>query len=1672
VDVNLINSVYSYDKLLNSTQTYFDYIDPLQGKILGVARRNIDYIGAVDPASYNTGTVHNIGTSWGPLHEGEVWWDTNSVRFVEANQDNIVYASRRWGQVFPGSTIDIYQWTSSSVPPINYTGTGTPFSNTSYTVHSSIDDQGLLVTTYYFWVRGITTVATSFGKTLSSTAIASYILNPSSSGLPYIAALSANAIAIYNATSLLSAFDTIIHVEYDRLVKGGDNDIHSEYAFIADGKADAFLNDNLYRKLLDSFCGTTTTGAAVPDPLLSPGMQYGVQFRPRQSMFINRFKALENYLGRANTVLAQYPISETRSFNLLNSSEPTPVANSGAWDFEVPTLEILYYQDLALVPIGYLYLVLSDTSYNGRWTTYQVAEGSLPGQRVLELVQVQNYDTPLYWNYINWYLPGYNSSIQPIVTVANTAGLQTLSLNTAPIGSSVKVTANGQGKFEIYLRTAAGTTTDWKRVGLEDGTIEFSSVLWDYPSGGFGFDSQVFDSQFFDQEPVIETRQIIKAINQELFVGDLLIERNQALMLVFQYIYSEYNSPNWLVKTSYINVDHVIRGLLPYQLYQPDNQTFVLNYLNEVKPYHVQNLAFNLIYDGIDSYSGNLTDYDVPAFWNIALDLPQFVSPILTPYTYSDSVAQSFISDTAPDAQIWLERPWSDWFNNYLLNIQEVTIINGGSGYTIAPDVVVSGTCVTPAEMTAVINSAGRIVAVNIINPGVGYSTTAEITFVGGNGSGAIAVAQMNNSLVRSIKTTIKYDRCEYFSTVYEWQANVVYNQGDQVRWNNRVWSSNITQSTSVFNAFNWTEVPASSLNAADRTMGFYVPTVNMPGLSLPLLIDGLNYPGVQVSAPAFNQNTGFDVGNYDINPFDNISVNANGGTTYDPGILDAQYSSAYVDPYLGMRPTDINVDGGGYIDVFSSYAPQELVPGSEFDTLDFRVYTTPGADWQGLGHGFPTGSRRYIFDPANPTLSFEGVLDSPMVVILFNATLGLAVEPLSYNWANYELTVDPTTSLPGDTLVINVAGTGGGNQLMSGTYLGSEMISGNEIIIPFPTSSDPIPPIDSIYEFVIYNGEIPLVEGVDYTYAAFGDLKTKITFTNTYDDTNRINLTALGYGYNGTTYSWSLPVFETILVTNSTQLTYTLTNSLQGTNPVNLIVVRNGTRARPYEGVQYISDGFTTNYYLPADGGYSQGLIADNDVLVYLNQQPQTLNVDFVVDPWDGSSDRTITLLNGAPAEGVVVLISVKTAAQYWISGNELTFRPSTGLSPQEGDLLEIITWNDTAEQGILTLVFVGPNVEGITISEGYDSVDFDSATITNTSGSYDFSIGDQVETNTFNIGRPILDPERLLVTLNGNWLFNGLGYVTSGSNIIILGPTLPAQSELVITVFTQSVVPNPMAFRIFQDMRGVQATYRITPSTTTVTTASVAANDDIIYVSNINALQEPDFNSNVWGVITIDAERIMYRYRDTVNGTISGLMRGTAGTAVTAHNNGATVYNIGRGNLLPKDYQDYIVSSSTISTGTATYIAEDINLLPEDSTLRLDALEVYVGGIKQSEHFIGDGSTLEFALSGIVALTDSVVTINGVLQVDGVDYSIDTTALTFVTAPASETIVQVSSYTLIANNPVEIAFETAPAAGLEVLILVRRGVTWYQQGDGTPSNGKPLQLTNTVAARFLRGL
>jgi hypothetical protein len=1604
-DVKLINSVYMYDKLQSSETYFFDAINPLQGKILGAARQNIDYIGSNDPAKYNTGPVNNNGNYWAQDFVGKIWWDISSVRFIDPMQNDVVYTSRRWSQVFPGSRVEVYQWISADVPPSQYTGSGTPLSQENFTVISKLNSQGVFVTSYYFWVAGLETIATSAGKTLSTGGIARYIENPKSSGIAYIAPIDANTFAIYNGIEFLSASDTIIHIDYDR--EYTDANIHTEYELIADGQADSFLDASLYRKIQDSFCGVNTTGAKVPDITLSPAERYGVQFRPRQSMFLDRYAALENYLTYTNNILKDYPTAENKTFILLNSSEPEPTVASGEWDKRLANIEELSYQNLYAVPLGYKYLVAYDSNQNGNWTIYTVTQDSdiLSAPRYTMLTRVQNYDTKQYWEYINWYDPAYNSSTVPVAEVAIYSDLATIATTTLA-GDSVKVTANAQGKFEIYLRTVTG----WDRVGLEDGTIEFKQDLWDYSIGKFGFDSEVYSAQYFDEEPVIETRKIIQAINEELFVGDLALERNRALILMFNYIMSEFEAPEWLMKTSLIDVNHKIRQLLPYQVYRLDNQEFVLDYINEVKPYHVQIRDFSLTYNGEDAYQGQLSDFDVPSYYNRLLEIPQYVSPVLLPYEKSSAVGTgtpNSISDTDSSAQIWAEWPWSAWYNNYLLSVTDVEIIQGGSGYTERPEVTITGDCITPAELLASINSAGQVISISVITPGSGYSTTPTITITG-SGTGAIAYPVMSNDLVRSIKTTIKYDRYEYQSDIVDWESNTSYTEGTQVRYDDRVWEANSNVQTEEFDPDNWTLVPAADLSGINRTQGFYVATVNEPGLQLPLLIDGIEYPGVQVSGPNFNQNTGFDVGNFDINPYDNISYGPEGRPTYDPAILDAIYESSYLDPFLGTRATDINVDGGAYIDTYSSFAPEELVPGAEFDTLDMRVYTRPGSDWAENGHGFPTYGQAIAVDSVPAVFSFESwYAQIPYLVsgALFNRTTNVGLLPgvnYTINWIAKEFTVTSGISV-GDTLQGLAYGLGGGNQLYREVYAGNEI--GNSVTIPVAYSE--------LQEIDVW------VNGQRYsavTYAAGTGNTTVVTFATTFTSSHVVTLYALGpTTINGETvnYSWSAPVTQYIVSDGVTTL-FELTNSLEYANPASLIVGINGKRLRTAANIEHYADG-SSAYLLPTRLGFSQALISDNEVLVYIDDIPQTLGVDFFVEPFDGS-DRQVIFAT-TPADGQRILIAVTTQTQARVTGGQSLFIDTTqGVVLTAGDIITVATWNDTRQQDIVTTVYVGPVSSGATVTEGYDQTDFDTADINFEPGSFDYSEGIIVTNNDLFLARPDTVPSRLGVTLNGFRLFYGEDFSVINGEIVLaesIGILNPSDIVM-ITEFTNSQVPDAMAFRIFQDMRGVQATYRITTNSTTTLSQNLSSSADVIYVDNVANLPVPDLANNIWGVITIDGERIMYRTVNAENNTISSLLRGTAGTAISAHSIGAYVYSLSRENIMPTEFQNYIDSNTFLADGsTQQFVATNITFDGADSTLEVAAVEVWVGGTK---------------------LTDG--------------------------------------YTVTGSDPVVVEFDTAPADGVEVVILVRRGVTWYAPGDGTPSNGVALQDTNTEAARFLRGL
>ena len=610
VDVNGIFNIQLFSALTNDTLENLDYIDPLQGKLLGAVAENIDVTSNNDPAGYNSPTSTQGGIVWSSDKVGQLWFNTSNTRFMNYHQNDVSYNSQWWGRVFPGSDVAVYSWISSNVPPSQYTGPGVPYNIDNYSVGGVINAEGLIAPIYYFWARNTNIIFEKLGKTLSDTVLEYYIIQPQSTGITYFAPLLPSVYALYNAFAYINANDTVLNIGY---ATGANDDVpHNQYSLIRANYADDFLPGTpgsgagyqyrgavgieqpigLYNRMLDSMCGVDNAGGVVPDPLLPKAVQTGVLARPRQGFFYDRFGALKNYLQYANTVLAQFPITEIRNA-----------------------------------------VFLTETG--------------------------ESFDTTGYWSYINWWATGYNNNTKASIQVPLYADLSTLEVSS---GTIVKVLANGSGNGETYIYGAGGV---WTRIGLDNGTIEFSSVLWDYPSARLGFGDNFFDTTPFDSYPSTETRYIVRALNEEIYTNELLIFRNKSLILLFDYIQSEtiesQNYLTWLNKTSFLDVSHTIRELLPLEVFRSDNQLFLEGYLNEVKPYHVVIKEFLFKYTRTDIFEGDITDFDLPAQWNA--NIGEFVSPQLV-YNGGDNVYQY-----PPTSSIWNSNAYSQWYNNYGLSI-------------------------------------------------------------------------------------------------------------------------------------------------------------------------------------------------------------------------------------------------------------------------------------------------------------------------------------------------------------------------------------------------------------------------------------------------------------------------------------------------------------------------------------------------------------------------------------------------------------------------------------------------------------------------------------------------------------------------------------------------------------------------------------------------------------------------------------------------------------------------------------------------------------------------------------------------------------------------------------------------------------------------------------------
>jgi hypothetical protein len=675
IDTDKLGKVFEFNKRSKQIRDHYDLYDPIKGRILGVADREINIKTAWDPATYNFGPSANTKTAWAEDHLGEVWWDLSTVKWLWYEQDTQEYKTNHWGQTFPGSSIDVYEWVESTLLPSEWNnrveGSGSTISGTAlhgddsnYTVVQKYDSRlDGFVNYYYYWVKGKTTLPSNSVVHRKNTVayVANLISSPSSFDFKYYAVTDTNKFLVFNANDLINN-DIVLNV--DIRTNDFDGDSHSIWKLFREGDKENRPNTFIETRWWDSLVGKNSSGDIVPDPSLPVNERYGNNIRPRQSWYVDRFAALKEIIDYANSVLKKNQLTGQVNLDNLDSEDPEPTAQSGEWDASVDTYAELTYINTADLSGTVNYLVKADETANNYWAIYQW-DGT-----EWTRTKLQTYNSSAYWSYTDWYktdgdmVHDENTKVDKQVTYQYE--LDTLEL---AIGKHVKVTSADTGGWKLFMKTADG----WENVGTENGTIRLSTKLYDYSQDATGFAGQDnFDDNFFDQEPSTETRKVLTALRDDLFINDLSVEYNTLFFTGLRKVLAEQLYVDWMFKTSFVNVKNTVRELDQRKTYTSGTDSWIESYINEVKPFHTKLREYKIAYDQLETQDGIFTDFDNPAFY--------------------DSVAGKIRPlNVDSDSDKLTEYPWQMWNDYHKKYVSSVTITSGGSGYEVAPTVTIIG---------------------------------------------------------------------------------------------------------------------------------------------------------------------------------------------------------------------------------------------------------------------------------------------------------------------------------------------------------------------------------------------------------------------------------------------------------------------------------------------------------------------------------------------------------------------------------------------------------------------------------------------------------------------------------------------------------------------------------------------------------------------------------------------------------------------------------------------------------------------------------------------------------------------------------------------------------------------------------------------------------------------
>ena len=842
VDISKIKRAFLYNKTTNKLVTYLDVIDPTQGRIPGVAEQEIKYKTFYDPATYSSGSTDvkvDEGMAWTTPYVGTLWWDLRNAKFYDSHDTSLVYRNSTWNTIFPGASIDVYEWVETRLLPdawntlsdteegITQGISGTSlYNNDTYAVIRKYDTVSqTFKNLYYYWVKNKKTTPNVQGRKISAQAVVDLIQNPRGVGYRYLALTGSDSFSLVNIKNLLTDRDIVMSVEY-WTSPHTDRNVHSQWKLI-NNSIETSLPSSIEDKWIDSLCGKDLSGRLVPDTTLPVKLRYGVENRPRQGMFINRFEALKQLIEEVNRVLINQLTVENYDISDLASYELPPSEITGLYDSAVDTAAELKFASIGTYGKPELTPIISNGRLEGiniiqRGSGYLIAPfltvtGSGTGAKIKAIINVKGQ---IIGSTVISAGEGYDPNT--VLTIRNYSVLARQDASSSNLWSIYAYEPSSETwskvQSQAYDVRNYWSYTNWYAIGVNSATaidysinsfIELKDIVVQIGQlvkirttslGTWALIKKYADSTSIDWT---QSYQVVGRENGTIQFSSGLYEFTDTL---YGFDGSLYDSDvfdnsaaielriilNTLkdkilineLKQSYLDLFFAsIRYVYSEQNYVDwiFKTSFVkaqhsVGELKQKVTYNNDNLSnFEDYINEVKPYRTKIREY-VSAYSKVDnsqisttdFDLPAiFENGKLLPITTTlvNGVVQS-------DSNTIISYPWKHWYDNLGFAITSIALVDGGSGYTAEPVVRFVSSSGSGATARAFVAN-GKVNRIVLLSSGTGYLSAPVVVVEGGTtatGTSARIVSIIGNSVVRSNTIKIKFDRItqKYFITSLE----------------------------------------------------------------------------------------------------------------------------------------------------------------------------------------------------------------------------------------------------------------------------------------------------------------------------------------------------------------------------------------------------------------------------------------------------------------------------------------------------------------------------------------------------------------------------------------------------------------------------------------------------------------------------------------------------------------------------------------------------------------------------------------------------------------------------------------------------------------------------------------------------------------------------------------